>query len=141
MNAYFDTSALIPVVFDEPASSVATRFWDDADRLLSSRVVYPEARSALARAMRAGRMTRAQLRRLVADLDRLVIELDVVEVTDELASRAGELAEGLALRGYDAVHLAAAESVADADLVFVTGDQDLAAAATRLGLRTVRASQ
>jgi predicted nucleic acid-binding protein len=55
-------------------------------------------------------------------------------VTDHLVGAAGQLARDHALRGCDAVHLAAARSVADDDLVLGTGDRDLAAAALDLGL-------
>jgi predicted nucleic acid-binding protein len=41
-------------------------------------------------------------------------------------------------RGYDAVHLAAALTVADDDLVVVTGDGELATAATDAGLALAR---
>jgi hypothetical protein len=57
-------------------------------------------------------------------------------ITAELAHNAGELAQAHALRGHDAVHLAAAVAIADGDLVLVTGDTDLAAAATAVGIAT-----
>jgi len=44
------------------------------------------------------------------------------------------LAEEQQLRGYDAVHLAAAQTIADANTVFASGDHDLIAAAAHLGL-------
>ena len=70
----------------------------------------------------------------VAELDSIIAEVDLIEVTDELARAAGELAQEHALRGYEAVHLAAARSAADEELVLVTGDADLAAAARALGI-------
>jgi uncharacterized protein len=48
--------------------------------------------------------------------------------------RAGELAQHHALRGDDAIHLAAAERVRDATTIMVVGDRDLCAAAQALGL-------
>ena len=54
------------------------------------------------------------------------------------ARHAGELAQRHELRGYDAVHLAAAVTVRSADLVVVTGDNDLARAA-RVGLLVAHA--
>jgi len=56
-----------------------------------------------------------------------------VEVTPDLVSRAGELAETLSLRGYDAVHLASAEVMAGPDLVLATSDHQLQSAALTLG--------
>ena len=51
-----------------------------------------------------------------------------------LARRAAQLAEDHALRGYDAVHLAAAEASSDESLVVVSADLDFCAAASALGL-------
>ena len=57
-----------------------------------------------------------------------------VEVTDELVRTAGALARKHGLRGYDAVHLAAGLKVSDDDVVFVTGDMNLATAARVSGV-------
>ena len=46
---------------------------------------------------------------------------------------------GTELRGYDAVHLAAAVTARSADLVVVTGDNDLARAARAVGLLVAHA--
>ncbi len=50
----------------------------------------------------------------------------------------GEPAEKHSLRGYDAVHPAAAELAADEDLVLVAGDGELLRAAATIGLNTAR---
>ena len=136
MIAYFDTSALIPLLIEEPASVLAARLWDEATRPVSVRLAYPEARAGLARAGRMGRISSAGLRTAVSGLEVLDSQLYHVEVTARLAARAGYLAEAVALRGYDSVHLAAAESVADSDLVVITGDIALGSAAGALGLAT-----
>ena len=136
MIAYFDTSALIPLLVEESTSRVVARFWDDATRVASVRLLYPEARAALAQARRMERMTSHQLQAAVNDLEVLDRQLDHVEVTAQLAMRAGELAEADALRGYDALHLAAAQSIADEELVVVAGDLALRTAAGELGLAT-----
>ena len=62
-----------------------------------------------------------------------------MEVTESLVWTAGRLAEEEGLRGYDAVHLAAALAVAGTDTVFISGDQELLAAAARLGLAVAQA--
>lgn len=134
MIAYFDTSALVPLIIGEPATERCHRLWNDSTRVVSVRLLYPEARAALARAERAGRLSRAQLATAVAELDVISTEVDPIEVTADLAHTAGALAKVLALRGYDAVHLAAARAVTDDDLVLVTGDTELAAAAAALGM-------
>ncbi len=72
----------------------------------------------------------------MAGLESLDMKLVHIEVTARLAARAGDLAEAAALRGYDAVHLTAAESLADQDVLIVTGDAALGRATRALGLAT-----
>lgn len=134
MIAYFDTSALVPLLVAEPGSGRAAQLWDGADRVVSVRLVYPEGRAALAQAHRLGRLTARQLRTAVEELTARYEELDIVEVDDELARRAGQLAEAHRLRGYDAVHLAGADRVRDTDFVIVAGDGALLTAATSEGM-------
>jgi predicted nucleic acid-binding protein len=132
--AYFDTSAVMPLLIAEPGSARAASLWDGADRVVSVRLVHPEARAALAQAERLGRLTARQLRDAVTEFHSLFEEIDLVEVDDALARRAGELAEVRQLRGYDAVHLAAANRVNDPDVVVVAGDGALLDAATAEGM-------
>ena len=80
------------------------------------------------------RITSTTSRRAVAELDELLTQIDIVELDLSLSQRAGELAELHDLRGYDAVHLASAERVADREVVVVAGDEDLVRAAQDLGL-------
>lgn len=134
MIAYFDTSAVIPLIISEPSTSACSRIWNAASRVVSVRLVYPEARAALARAERMNRITRAAHAAAVTELDSILTQLDLVEVTADLAQVAGDLAQAQGLRGYDAVHLAGARSLSADDVVVVTGDVDLAAAAAALGL-------
>jgi predicted nucleic acid-binding protein len=133
---YFDTSAIVPIVIDEPSSTVASRLWDEADRVLSSRLVYAEGRAALAMARRVDRIDERGLREAVDDFESLHDQLDVIEVTEGLIREAGGLAEQLSLRGYDAVHLASARLVDDAEMVLAAGDQNLVVAAQAIGLAT-----
>jgi uncharacterized protein len=134
--AYFDTSAVVPLVVAEAGSARAATLWGGADRAVSVRLVYPEARAALARAQRLGMLTLRQLRATVRELEARYLELDVVELDDVLARRAGHLAELHGLRGYDAVHLAAADRVRDPDLVVVAGGRALLTAAAAEGMAT-----
>lgn len=134
MIAYFDTSAVVPLLIDEPGSARATSLWDGADRVVSVRLLYPETRAALAQAERLGRLTARQLRGAVTEFDSLFEVIDLVEVDHVLAVRAGELAEARRLRGYDAVHLAAAERVRDPDVVVIAGDGVLLDAAADEGM-------
>lgn len=138
MIAYFDTSAILPMIIGEPSSTICIRLWNDADRSVSVRLLYPEARAALARARararRMDRITSAQLTAAIVDLEAIITEVDHIEVTAELAHTAGELAQTHGLRGYDGVHLAAASAAAQTELVLATGDTDLARAAQSAGI-------
>lgn len=102
--------------------------WKSADTLVAARLLYPEARAALAAARRGGRVPTRLYSGRRASLDELWRELNVAEITPALAHAAGDLAEQHGLRGHDAVHLAAALWIG-ADAV-VTADDDLLRAAT-----------
>jgi predicted nucleic acid-binding protein len=132
--AYFDTSAVVPLLIAEPGSARAASLWDGADRAVSVRLIYLETRAALAQATRLGRLTARQLRDAVNGFDSLFEEIDLVEVDDVLARRAGQLAEVRQLRGYGAVHLAAAERVRDPNVVVIAGDGALLEAAAAEGM-------
>lgn len=134
MIAYFDTSALIPLLIEEPTTLVCQRLWNDAARVASVRLVYTEASAALAKAHRMARLTTTQLEGALGALDDIVAEVDHVEVTDQLVRAAGALARTHGLRGYDALHLGAGLLVSDDDVVFVTGDSRLASAAHTMGI-------
>jgi hypothetical protein len=82
--AYFDTSAVIPLFVAEPGSDRAASLWYAADRVVSARLAYPEARAALAHAARLGRLSWGQLRTAVSELDSLFRELDVRSITISL---------------------------------------------------------
>jgi len=133
LNAYFDTSAVINLVVAEDGSDLADELWDAAEVRISSQLLYPEARAALAATARAGRIDRLSLHQAVADLDAATASMVLVGVDGALARHAGQLAEEHALRGCDAVHLATALSSVARGTVVVSWDRDLAAAALRCG--------
>jgi predicted nucleic acid-binding protein len=84
---------------------VADELRDAAELKISSQLVYLEARAALARASRAGRLAPRGMRRAVSELEDATGAMLLVGVDEALAREAGTLAEDHALRGYDAVHL------------------------------------
>lgn len=138
MIAYFDTSSLVPLLVDEPGSDAAVQVWDAATVIVGIRLLYAEGHAALAMAHRLGRLSGSSTRAALAELRRRYEEMDVFEVSDALVRRAGVLAEEHGLRGYDAVHLAAACSLPAADLVFVSGDHALGRAAAAEGMAVAR---
>jgi hypothetical protein len=133
---YLDTSAFVPLLIAEPTSAACRRFWDDADEVVSSRLLYVETAAALAQARRMDRLTGQEHQASLQLLDQLWSAVEVAEVDEDVVARAATLAHQLALRGYDAVHCAAAEQLNDADVVAASGDQRLLAAWTELGIAT-----
>jgi uncharacterized protein len=121
----------------EPGSAAAAVAWNGADSVASNRILYPEARAALAAAHRAKRVQPRGYAGRKKTLEELWLQMDIIEVTASLGKTAGDLSELHALRGYDAMHLAAALLVgADA---LVSADSDLLTAARAVGLPTVDA--
>jgi predicted nucleic acid-binding protein len=141
MIAYVDTSALAKKVFREEGAELADQVWDAADVVVSSELVYPEARAAAALAHRARRVTDGQLREAVDEIERLYAALDVLAVDREVARLAGRLAEVHSLRAYDAVHLAVSVGIPTRRVVMVTRDRDLARACTANGIGVIPAQQ
>jgi uncharacterized protein len=131
---YFDTSAFVPLLVAEPGSDLCRELWDAADAVASCRLLFVETAAALAQAERLHRITDRQHDRSLRALRRLWAEFDVLEVDASLAQRAAELAREESLRGYDALHCAAAEALDDGDLVVATGDRAVLKACAHLGL-------
>ncbi len=139
MTLYLDTSALVKLYVREAHSSVVRKRVRGATIICTSRVAYVEARAAFARRGREGTITTRALGRIVRQLDRDWSAYAVLEVTAELARRAGALAASRALRGYDALHLASAlelGSLFDQPVHFLAYDEKLVRAAAAEGLLT-----
>jgi predicted nucleic acid-binding protein len=138
--AYFDTSALLKLVIAEDGSEQARSLWQQAGEVVVSRLVWPEAVAALA-AARRGRRVSDEGQQTATDRLRSCLErCTVVSVADPLVDRAAELAAGSDLRAADAIHLATALAVVEADSVFVTWDKRLRRAAAQAGLVSAPAS-
>jgi uncharacterized protein len=118
--AYFDTSALLKLVIAGDGADQAILLWEQASEVVVSRLAWPEAVAALAAAGRGHRVS-DQGSRTAADGLRLCFDRCVmVSVADSLVDRAAELATGYDLRAADAIHLATALAVMEADSLFVT---------------------
>lgn len=133
MRTAFDTSAVVKILFDEQGSSESEGWWRLPGRFVSA-LVYPEARSAVAAASRARRLTSSQALRAHEVLSEAWETAVVIGVDEPLADTAGYLATSTGLKGADAVHLATALSVLEEGDVFVTWDRQLSRAAREHGL-------
>lgn len=143
MILYLDSSALAKRYLAEAGSVDVERLIGEAELVATSIITRAEISAALARARRQQLLdadTAAQVRDFfTAHWDSLV-RLSLIESTVE---RADTLAWELDLRGYDAVHLAAAvqwnDAMGEAPLL-ATYDRELWRAAQAVGLQAWPAS-
>lgn len=137
MILYLDTSALVKIYVDEPGRAAVMRAIDAAATVATVRIAYAEARAAFARKRRERGLDTRGLRRVVEILDEDWPTFGIVDVTEPLVRRAGGLAERYGLRGYDAIHLAAAVALerGGAEVSFGCFDDHLRRAARRVKLR------
>lgn len=106
MICYLDTSALVKLYVEEEGSTEVRQHVDKALLVATSKVAYAEARAAFARCWREGLLLETAYRSVAANLAADWPSYYVLELTDALVIKAGELAERYALRGFDAIHLA-----------------------------------
>jgi len=135
--AYFDASALVKLVIDEPGSDDAALLWDGADAVITSRVAHPEVRAALAAAHRNGRLNEDDHRVAKAAWEAFRQALRLVELTPQLEADAGDLAERHALSGFDAIHLASALTLTGLPIIMATWDVRLLRAVRSAGLNSL----
>ncbi len=137
MILYLDTSALVKLYAEEPGSNVVRQAVAESDLIATSLISYVEARSALARKDRSGEMARGALKRYRREFERDWARLHRLPIDEALVRKAGDLAEGHALRAFDALHLATADSlqaVLRAAVTFACFDTALNGAAEVHGL-------
>lgn len=139
MILYLDTSAFIKLYVDEPNADRIRAAVTEADQIYAHWIAYPEMRAALARLYRMGRQDAETFDQCKRAFERDWDTVTSILPDERILRRAGELADRFGLRGYDSVHLAAAESLRvgrNADsLRFACFDARLNQSAEELGLR------
>ena len=138
MILYLDTSALVKLFVPEAHSETVRAAVAAGSVVATQLLAHVEACSAFSRLAEA-RADKSLFRRLRRELDARWTEWEIVEVEEHLVRRAGEFCARYQLRGYDSVHLAAAERVHGAsrgyaDFRFGVFDANLARAARGLRL-------
>ena len=121
----------------EEESDVVRRFFIEGTRLATCRVTYAEAAAAIARRWREGVLTETERDRLIKSVAEDLEEMVVLNVTRDLLAPIAKIVRAASVRGFDAVHLAAALRLArpEAGAVhFVCSDTALGQAADRLGM-------
>ena len=136
---YFDSSAFVKLLTEEPGSDLAAELWDGCDAAVASRLAYPEVRAALAAAERDHDLTPAEHHAAEQLWDQYWAATRPVEFTAAVEQHAGQLACSHALRGADSVHLASALAIGDPGLVMAVWDRRLHAGARSASLRVAPA--
>ncbi|ALA57967.1 type II toxin-antitoxin system VapC family toxin [Nitrospira moscoviensis] len=134
MILYLDTSAVVKLYVEERLSAELQNAVGEAEAVATSLLAYAETRAAFARARRDMRLPSHAYQRVVGAFEEDWPRYLVVEVTDHLVKRAGELAELRALRGSDALHLASALVLRErvsSTVMFLAFDLELTRAAQR----------
>ncbi len=139
MILYLDTSAFIRLYVREHGREQVWSAVREASLTVTHLIAYAEMRAALARICRMRRLSDREFATIKGAFEVDWNNCLQIAPTESLMRRAGELAESHSLRGYDSVHLAAAESLEShgGDVVFACFDQDLNLAARALGLRAL----
>jgi predicted nucleic acid-binding protein len=134
---YLDTSAKVKLYADEPGSALVRQAVAKAEIIASNIIAYAETRAALARKHRQGGIDDTVLAEIKQAFKRDWSRIHRLPVNEMIVQRAGELAEQYGLRGYDSVHLTAAESlqtVLGPPIVFACFDNELNQAARERGM-------
>jgi predicted nucleic acid-binding protein len=109
---YADSSVIVKRYYDEPGSEKVREQWTASDRVFTSRVAYAEVHAALARKRRDGGLSPSLFRTSAAAFDTEWPAYDQILVDADTLGPVRRLVRRHALRGYDAIHLAAALWVA-----------------------------
>ncbi|TXF10348.1 type II toxin-antitoxin system VapC family toxin [Pelomicrobium methylotrophicum] len=140
MILYLDTSALVRSYIEEEGHAVIVAALHRAQQTATHLIAYAETRAALARIERMQRIGKKELAKVRNAFESDWRAMLHILPTEALVRRAGDLADQFGLRGYDSVHLAAAESLAidlRYPIHFASFDGALNTAADTLGLRTL----
>ena len=96
---YFDSSALLRLLTEEPGSDLAAELWDGCDAAVASRLAYPEVCAALAAADRNHDLTERELNTAEQTWGEYWAAIRPVELTTAVEQHAGQLTRSHALRG------------------------------------------
>lgn len=140
MNLYLDTSALVKFYVEEAGSGLVRDSIRDARSLSTATITRPEMSAAFSRITRMGLASRDLVERTRQRFREDWPGFLRIAVSEDLAALADDLAWSHGIRGYDAVHLAAALSWnrrLGGPVSFVCFDRQLWRAAQAEGLSCV----
>jgi predicted nucleic acid-binding protein len=137
---YFDSSALVKRYVEEQGSSDVLDWMDDSELNGTVLVTRAEVAAAITRAVRRQVVSQEDARQFLELFHKEWHNFTRLPITEPLVARADTLACEHYLRGYDAVHLAAAlnwQNLLELPVTLVTYDRELTLAARALGMATL----
>ncbi len=131
---YADASVIVKRYYQEPGSARVRERWTTFERVFTSRVSYAEVHAAFARKRRDGGLPVSVFRTIAAAFEAEWPAYDQILVDSATLAAVRRLVRGHLLRGFDAIHLAAAlwlrEQLGD-PMEFWVSDERLEAAAKK----------
>lgn len=137
---YADSSVIVKRYYQEPGTGRVRERWTTAERVFTSRVSYAEVHAALARKHRERGLSAPLFRTISSAFEAEWPAYDQILVDNATLTDVRMLVRKHPLRGYDAIHLAAAlwlRKQLDEPLEFWVSDERLEAAARRERLTVV----
>jgi predicted nucleic acid-binding protein len=137
---YLDTSALIKRYIIETGSADVIKWLRTADDLATVLITRAEMSAAINRMCRMKLLSQKDYASVLEEFHTDWIDYHRLPINEALVARADELACKHELRGYDAIHLAAAltwQDLLDLPVIIVTYDQELAEAGHASGMEVL----
>ena len=135
VDAYLDSSATVKLFLDDEGDDHDVRLVIGASGVVvTSRLTFVETAAALAAARRSGRISADDHGLAMADFDLTWAAMEIVEITDQVARDAAEVADTFGLRAGDAIQLASVRRIATASTVLIAWDGRLRDAAIASGI-------
>ncbi len=137
MILYLDSSAVVKLYVDEPGSAQTSKLIEETDLVGTSRITRAEVSAALSKAVRMKMLAAEEGAEAIKLFRDRWADLMILEVSEGVVESADLLAWSHGLRGYDAVHLAAAQSWQTAlkePVTLATYDNELWQAAQSVGV-------
>lgn len=128
VTAYVDSSALLKLAVREPETAALVAHLAARDGLVASRLAVLECRRVARRVSHV---------RLLQTMDHVLDAIYLLDITQAILDEAA-MADPPLLRSLDAIHLATALSIGDAQVEVITYDTRFAAAARANGLTVVQ---
>ena len=144
MILYFDSSALVKRYVEEQGSSDVLDWMDDSELNGTVLVTRAEVAAAITRAIRRQYVSQEEAQQFLDMFHKEWSGFTRLPVTEPLVARAEALACEHNLRGYDAIHLAAAltwQDLLGLPVTVVTYDKELTEAARALGMEVLPEKQ